>query len=584
MSGNGVLDAVRSSPPSAAPVCNPVLVRRATTWWSTSCRPRQASTTPSLTELVTGQASGDVDRRARSGSCTLRRPTATNSHLSGSIAVVADARRLRVAARRCRIRRRRRAGARAHLCTRCHTVRALEGLDVTRHWSAVELHRRHGDQCRPRASPPRLTRRSELAAVLAAAETVGAMDDRLRDGAAIRQGPHRFRTADRLVPGREAPACGHQPALEMSKAVAVAAATDVGVEDGYGSEAASMAKAFVGGRGHRSGPELLPGVRRHRVHLGARPTPVPAPLDHRRRPVRRPGLAPRAALSAGSDSERNGDAMTATSSIDSRPSERGTRLARGEPGASDGRRARAWGSESKTRRGDRRRARDRSGGCTTAVMPGSPARRSTAGGVCHTAHERAFRRGGARLRDARLRRRRAGSCSARSRRDDAGPRHRPSSSHRHIPKMLSGEELVVSVLLRARGRLRPGRVSAPGPTRDGDRWILNGSKIWSTGADYADYGMCLARTDWDVPEAPRPHLVRGADRRAAGLTVQPHQPDQRRRRVLPGVLRRRRAQRRRHHRRGQRGLDRRPDDAGLRAWRQAPRGDGGHAGSGGLRR
>jgi alkylation response protein AidB-like acyl-CoA dehydrogenase len=36
--------------------------------------------------------------------------------------------------------------------------------------------------------------------------------------------------------------------------------------------------------------------------------------------------------------------------------------------------------------------------------------------------------------------------------------------------------------------------------RDGDRWILNGSKIWSSGAYYADAGMCLARTDWDVPK------------------------------------------------------------------------------------
>jgi alkylation response protein AidB-like acyl-CoA dehydrogenase len=37
-------------------------------------------------------------------------------------------------------------------------------------------------------------------------------------------------------------------------------------------------------------------------------------------------------------------------------------------------------------------------------------------------------------------------------------------------------------------------------TRDGDRWILNGAKVWSSGAYYADYGMCLARTDWDAPK------------------------------------------------------------------------------------
>ena len=36
--------------------------------------------------------------------------------------------------------------------------------------------------------------------------------------------------------------------------------------------------------------------------------------------------------------------------------------------------------------------------------------------------------------------------------------------------------------------------------RDGDVCILNGSKIWSSGAVASDYAMCLARTNWDVPK------------------------------------------------------------------------------------
>ncbi len=36
--------------------------------------------------------------------------------------------------------------------------------------------------------------------------------------------------------------------------------------------------------------------------------------------------------------------------------------------------------------------------------------------------------------------------------------------------------------------------------RDGDTWILTGQKIWSTYAHLADWGFCLARTDWDVPK------------------------------------------------------------------------------------
>jgi len=37
-------------------------------------------------------------------------------------------------------------------------------------------------------------------------------------------------------------------------------------------------------------------------------------------------------------------------------------------------------------------------------------------------------------------------------------------------------------------------------TRDGDRWIISGQKVWSSQALESDYGMLLARTDFDVPK------------------------------------------------------------------------------------
>jgi len=36
--------------------------------------------------------------------------------------------------------------------------------------------------------------------------------------------------------------------------------------------------------------------------------------------------------------------------------------------------------------------------------------------------------------------------------------------------------------------------------RDGDGWVLTGQKVWTTWAHLADFGVCLARTDADVPK------------------------------------------------------------------------------------
>lgn len=36
--------------------------------------------------------------------------------------------------------------------------------------------------------------------------------------------------------------------------------------------------------------------------------------------------------------------------------------------------------------------------------------------------------------------------------------------------------------------------------RHGDHWLVNGQKVWTTSAHHADWGLLVARTDWDVPK------------------------------------------------------------------------------------
>jgi alkylation response protein AidB-like acyl-CoA dehydrogenase len=70
---------------------------------------------------------------------------------------------------------------------------------------------------------------------------------------------------------------------------------------------------------------------------------------------------------------------------------------------------------------------------------------------------------------------------------------------RHLPAILKGEEIWMQFLSEPSG----GSDVAGALTtavRDGDEWVVNGSKIWTTGAWFSDYGLCLLRTNWDVPK------------------------------------------------------------------------------------
>jgi alkylation response protein AidB-like acyl-CoA dehydrogenase len=69
----------------------------------------------------------------------------------------------------------------------------------------------------------------------------------------------------------------------------------------------------------------------------------------------------------------------------------------------------------------------------------------------------------------------------------------------HLGAVIRGEEVLVQMLSEPSGGSDLAGLLTRAD-RDGDTWVLNGAKTWSSGAYGADYGLCLARTDSSVPK------------------------------------------------------------------------------------
>jgi alkylation response protein AidB-like acyl-CoA dehydrogenase len=95
----------------------------------------------------------------------------------------------------------------------------------------------------------------------------------------------------------------------------------------------------------------------------------------------------------------------------------------------------------------------------------------------------------------------------------------PDFNRRHIPRILAGEELWAQFFSEpvAGSDLAGVQTRA---VRDGDQWILNGAKVWSSFAHFCDWGMCLVRTNWRVPKH-RGLTWFGVPTDATGLTMRP---------------------------------------------------------------
>ena len=96
---------------------------------------------------------------------------------------------------------------------------------------------------------------------------------------------------------------------------------------------------------------------------------------------------------------------------------------------------------------------------------------------------------------------------------------------RYLPKLLRGEEIWCQLFSEPSSgsdiaSLITTAVQEKGEGEAGGEWILNGQKVWTTGAQHSDFGVVIARTDPTVPKHKGITMFI-LDMHSPGVTVRP---------------------------------------------------------------